>query len=268
MARKTIKAVSIGSHERSKINDNFTELYTYAPLSGVTATAAELNYLDISVLGTGAESKAVVLDAGGDYIWPTNGFLKYFQLKDADDTLLSATLEYVNQQCDYTIQQMTAGTGFPGTGTIYKTGVRKTGNTIKTELMLDLTGAASVATDTDIIGTHATNPAHIGRITAALNGTVLMGKMTCLEVPVGGAVDIDLYSANEGTATDGTTALSGLITNLTETVLITAGGNWTLGLEKTFSGIPPANDYLYLCSGVATAGTYTAGKFLLEIWGY
>jgi hypothetical protein len=36
----------------------------------VTATAAELNYLDIAVLGTGAWNKAVVLDGNGDFIWP------------------------------------------------------------------------------------------------------------------------------------------------------------------------------------------------------
>ena len=42
-----------------------------------TATAAELNYLDITTLGTGAASKAVVLDAGEDYTWPTAGVLTY-----------------------------------------------------------------------------------------------------------------------------------------------------------------------------------------------
>lgn len=39
-------------------------------LNGLTATATELNYLDITTLGTGAASKAVVLDANGDYTWP------------------------------------------------------------------------------------------------------------------------------------------------------------------------------------------------------
>lgn len=46
-------------------------------LDGVTATATELNYLDIVTLGTGAASKAVVLDAGDDYIWPATGLLTY-----------------------------------------------------------------------------------------------------------------------------------------------------------------------------------------------
>ncbi len=46
-------------------------------VDGVTATATELNYLDLAALGTGAASKAVVLDAGDDYIWPSAGILTY-----------------------------------------------------------------------------------------------------------------------------------------------------------------------------------------------
>lgn len=44
-------------------------------VTGLTAAAAELNYLDITTLGTGAASKAVVLDAGDDYRWPATGVL-------------------------------------------------------------------------------------------------------------------------------------------------------------------------------------------------
>lgn len=48
-------------------------------IGGVTfsTTAAEMTYLDLGALGTGAASKAVVLDAGEDYIWPSGGFLTY-----------------------------------------------------------------------------------------------------------------------------------------------------------------------------------------------
>lgn len=41
----------------------------------VTSSAAELNYLDIATLGTGAASKAVVLDASGDYTYPASATL-------------------------------------------------------------------------------------------------------------------------------------------------------------------------------------------------
>jgi len=43
-------------------------------MASVTATAAEINYLDIAVLGTGAASKAVVVDASGNYTMPDGGF--------------------------------------------------------------------------------------------------------------------------------------------------------------------------------------------------
>lgn len=43
---------------------------TACGLLASTATATELNYLDLAALGTGAASKAVVLDASGDYTFP------------------------------------------------------------------------------------------------------------------------------------------------------------------------------------------------------
>lgn len=46
-------------------------------LTGVTATATELNYLDLTTLGTGAASKAVVLDASADYTYPAAATIVY-----------------------------------------------------------------------------------------------------------------------------------------------------------------------------------------------
>lgn len=42
---------------------------------GLTATVAELNYNDLTTLGTGAASKSVVLDASGNYSFPATGTL-------------------------------------------------------------------------------------------------------------------------------------------------------------------------------------------------
>jgi hypothetical protein len=157
-----------------------------------------------------------------------------------------------------------AGAGITaGTGTVYKSGVQQSGGIIKTEILIDLTGLASSTTDLDIIGV-GTDPAHIGRITAAQNGTILAIRMTCLELPAGGADDIDLYAATEGTG-----IFDGGIAALTETALITAGGAWASGTVKASTEVPAANQYLYLTGGEAgTAATYTAGKFLIEIFGY
>lgn len=263
MAKQIVKGVSINSMDRDVINENFTELYSNLGIVGVTASAAELNYLDITTLGTGAASKAVVLSAGDDYTWPASGILTYGVLKDSAGTTIAATAAEINQACDQSAQAMACAAGFLGTGTIYKAGATKVGDVFKTNIIIDLTGAQSAATDLDIIGNAAAS--HIGQLTAALNGTtVLMGIMTCLEVPIGGAIDIDLYKATVGTG-----AYDAAVTGLAgQGVLITSGGNWTLGLVKSMTGTPAANDYMYLTSGAATGGVYTAGKFLIEIWGY
>jgi hypothetical protein len=156
------------------------------------------------------------------------------------------------------------GTGISsGTGTVFKSSVQRVGGIIKTSMLIDLTGLASSTTDLDIIGVGA-GAAYLGQITAAKNGTILTGRMTCLEVPAGGADDVDLYSATEATG-----VFDAGIGTLAETALVTAAGAWTLGLTKGLSAIPAANQYLYLCGGEAgTAATYTAGKFLIQLEGY
>jgi len=158
----------------------------------------------------------------------------------------------------------TPGAGFSGgTGTVIKSSVIRVGGIITTRFLIDLTGLASSTTDLDIIGT-GSSAAYFGQITAARNGTILSGAMTCLEVPVGGADDVDLYSATEATG-----VFDAGIGTLAETALVTAAGAWTLGLTKGLSAVPAANEYLYLCGGEAgTAAAYTAGKFLIELQGY
>ena len=156
------------------------------------------------------------------------------------------------------------GAGFSGgTGTVIKSSVFQVGGIITTRFLIDLTGLGTSTTDLDIIGTGA-SAAYFGQITAARNGTILSGSMTCLEVPAGGADDVDLYSATEATG-----VFDAGIGTLVETALVTSGAAWTLGLTKGLSAVPAANAYLYLCNGeAATVGTYTAGKFLIELQGY
>jgi hypothetical protein len=165
-------------------------------------------------------------------------------------------------------QTLTTGAGAgitDGTGTIYKNAVENFGGIFKTTIIIDLTGLASSTTDLDIIGT-GTSPAYIALLSAAQNGgTILAIQVTCLEAPAGGIADIDLYSATEGTGKfDDAVAAT-----LTETALITAGGNWTNGLSKGATVAPLSTEYLYLTGGAGgTAAVYTAGKFKIEILGY
>jgi len=146
----------------------------------------------------------------------------------------------------------------------YASRVFRDGHFIKTEILIDITGAKSVATDKDVIGD--TGVCHFGQITTAINGAIVCGQVTCLEVPATGADDIDFYMASVGTGAydaDG----SGL-TNAAS--LITKGGAWTIGSPGAATAMTAAitaDYYLYLLSGEAAAGTYTAGKFLIELWG-
>lgn len=157
-----------------------------------------------------------------------------------------------------------AGAGFSGgVGTIIKSAVYTVGTIKYVEWIIDLTGLGSSTTDLDIIGT-GSSAAYFGQVLAAEIGTVYGIEMKCLRLPAGGVTDIDLYSATENTG-----VFDGLVTALTETALITAGGAWTNGAIKGSTANPAANEYLYLtCGAGGTPGTYTGGKFKITMYGY
>jgi len=151
-----------------------------------------------------------------------------------------------------------------GVGTVFTNSVTLQGTIYRTTILIDLTGLGSSTTDLDIIGV-GTNPAYLCKLAAAqCGGTIDAISVTCLEAPAGGVTDIDLYSATEATG-----KFDDAVTGLTETALITAGGAWTNGATKGATVCPAANEYLYLTGGAAgTAATYTAGKFLITIFGH
>ena len=158
-----------------------------------------------------------------------------------------------------------AGPGITdGSGTVYRSSVHRRGDIIVTQILLDLTGLKSATSDLDIIGEAAAgDDAHLGQITIAINGTILGGKMICLEAPLS-LTDIDLYSAtvSSGQHEDGIAALD-------ERALVTKGGAWAIDSVEALTLLPRANDYLYLVNGAGdTADDFTAGKFLIELYGY
>jgi len=156
----------------------------------------------------------------------------------------------------------TAGTGITtGTGTVYQAGVIKIGEVFHTTILIDLTGLASSGSG-DIIGKAATANSHIGQITAAVNGTVLGGKLTCLEAPAGGDPDINLWYADEATGTE-----DAAVTGLTNQVQICDSGDLALNSVVSLATVA-ADKYLYMATGAATNADYTAGKILIEFWGY
>jgi hypothetical protein len=156
-----------------------------------------------------------------------------------------------------------AAAGAIGTGGFATNGIVREGGLIKTTICVDLTGLASSATDLDIIG-QGVSAAYLGRVTDEQNGVIIGGTMECLEVPAGGADDIDLYVASEGTG-----AFDVGIGTLTETAVVTSGAAWTLG--RVLGTSPDAvinRSYLYLVAGEASAaGTYTAGRYLITLYG-
>jgi len=157
----------------------------------------------------------------------------------------------------------TAGTGITtGTGTVYAASVIKTGGIFHTKILIDLTGLASSGSG-DIIGKEATANCHIGQITAAVNGTVLGGKMTCLEAPAGGDPDINLWYADEATGTE-----DAAVTGLTNQTQMCDSGDLALNSVISIPTPPAADKYIYMVTGAATDADYTAGKLLIEFFGY
>ena len=157
----------------------------------------------------------------------------------------------------------TAGTGITtGTGTVYQAGVIKIGEVFHTTILIDLTGLASSGSG-DIIGKDSTANSHIGQITAAVNGTVLGGKLTCLEAPAGGDPDINLWYADEATGAE-----DAAITSLTNQVQMCDSGDLALNSVISIPTPPAADKYIYMATGAATNANYTAGKILIEFFGY
>ena len=155
-----------------------------------------------------------------------------------------------------------AGSGIVGTAAAYATSVLQVGDLIYTDIFIDLAGLNSGGTAADIIGKAATANCHIGQIKAEVNGTIVAGTMTCLEVPATGEPNIDLYSAVESTGTE-----DAAVTGLTETALLESSGDWTKALTQALATMPAADEYLYLVAGDATDATYSAGKFLIRLIG-
>ena len=157
----------------------------------------------------------------------------------------------------------TAGTGITsGSGTVYAASVIKTGGIYHPKILIDLTGLASSGSG-DIIGKAATANCHIGQITAAVNGTVLGGKMTCLEAPAGGDPDINLWYADEATGTE-----DAAVTGLTNQTQMCNSGDLALNSVISIATPPAADKYIYMATGAATDANYTAGKILIEFFGY
>lgn len=180
-------------------------------------------------------------------------------------TMTTTVTELNYLDADAAANVLTRGTGVDGSEG-YSSGIFRDGPFIVTRIYANIDDLIGSATDLDIIGESATANCHWGQITTAKSGTIFGGRVTCLEVPTGGSADIDFYSSDVATGTQDVIITDAALG--TETALVTAGGAWTLAAPvKSMSGLPTANDYIYIVNGAASGGTFTAGKFLIEFYG-
>jgi hypothetical protein len=165
------------------------------------------------------------------------------------------------------LNEAIVGAGIEGTAEVYITQVNRLPsdtatnvNLVKTTIMIDLTGLQSTGSG-DIIGKNGAGIAYIARVTTADNGVIFGVTMECFETPAGGDPDINLHSATEGTGVEDTA-----ISDLTETLIIN-GGDQAAG-SRTAGGTIVADQYLYLTTGAATDGEYSAGRLVITLLGY
>lgn len=189
-----------------------------------------------------------------------------------------------------------AATSFSGTGispTIVSSTLLRQGSEVVTEIVLDLgsslTGSLeavkTIATDGLVIGVSSSSgthgPANLTTLATATNGHLIAIDMICLETPSGSAAvstDIDLVAHATSTLTYG----GNVATGSSGTILINASGSWTQGSFKSWTTLPGSNIYalnasgnvpgdtvtLYLAhGGSGAAGSYSAGKYVIRLYG-
>ena len=175
-----------------------------------------------------------------------------------------------------TATAVAVGGGFDGAAsqTMY---VSKINGEIVTTILVDIEDLYTSGDIKDIIGEDDVAAAYMTQITTAVNGLIYKAEMSCVETPAGDncTLDIDLVGGSVSLPEDAATDSGGS----TATTLINCGGNWAAGATRTSAAEPGAagtqalantvDDYLYLATGDAASsgGQYTAGKFVIKLYG-
>jgi len=148
--------------------------------------------------------------------------------------------------------------------------IQKINGEFITTILVDIQDFLCSGTVKDIIGEDGAAAAYIGRIVTAKNGVVYKAEMACIETPAGSNTTADIDFVSNATSRSEDETYDGAGANLS---LIAAGGNWTKGMYKV-SAVDTNwtnlnADYLYLANGSGTnsGGTYTAGKFIIKLYG-
>ena len=189
-------------------------------LDGVDAEAAELNYTDVSTLGTSQASKAVTADSNGDIIFPDNDILKFgtnsdwtvtYDESNDDDLVLTGS--------DISIESSTSAKPVLN---IFNSNADANGSTIKLNKNGSSPATNDVVGNLDFISEDSgNNVTTYGRI-----------QSTIVDVTSGGEEgSIDFYVAeNDGTLTKGM-EIKGLASDADITVDIPTHDGATGGLK-------------------------------------
>ncbi len=175
----------------------------------------------------------------------------------------------------------------PGAGTapgVVSSTVVRSGHEIVTEIAVDLGGGSFTAgvSDGHAIAVSSSNgtqsPAYLAKLDFTENGHIVAVDMTCLETPAGASTNIILVSTGSATAVYNDSVTGSFSTTLIDPNTAWAVGNfinWSTGVALTNGSLAISgnvtsdnNSYLYLANGQASgAGTYTAGKYVIRLYG-
>ena len=132
---------------------------------------------------------------------------------------------------------------------------------IITQIKIDLTGLYDGGTANDAIGLATADYCFIGKNVVATNGIIFKAELSCIEVPAGGDVDINVVRNASGTIA-GDAAVG---------VAYVSGNSGDLAAGNTIQNVVPAvtaNEWYYLAIGASTGATYTAGMLIFTTWGH
>lgn len=247
---------------KGRIIEGFDGMIVFAVLTTVPSDGAKGYSPGCIFLDTNAAAGLQVFINEGT---ATSADFNAIVLPGVNLSALTATAAELNGlDADLASNLLTRGAGVD-TAESYAAGISRNGSIITTRIVVDISTLIGSGTDLDIIGESAAADCHWGQITTAKSGTLIGGSVTCLELPAGGTPDLDFYSSNVSTGVQDV-----IITDATlgtETALVTSGGNWASGTTKGMTSLPTANDYLYITNGAASGGTFSAGKFLITLYG-
>jgi hypothetical protein len=153
------------------------------------------------------------------------------------------------------------------------------GSLITTDFQIDLAnatapansfasvGAPESAVATNIVGvssssgTHANAP--IALLQNSINGVVESIELICVEQPQGGGANLGVWTSDNVSGSGNDFRLGSAVQRIAAATQDIAKVGATSDLDTDLDG-----KYVYLAHSGSVAGTYTAGKFILRVYGY